>query len=99
MEHILQFGVTIDDHAIEKEVMHSVTNAMTEELKKRIFEKYYGSYGGLSSGTANLVVKFLENNKDEIIQASAEIIATKMYASTTNRKKIIEILENKEENK
>lgn len=90
MEHLVQFGVTIDDHAIEERVINSVTNAMTEELKKRIFEKYYGSYGGLNSGVEHLVERFLNNNKDEIIAASAEIIATKMYASTTYRKKILD---------
>lgn len=90
MEHIVQFGVTIDDHAIEERVINSVTNAMTEELKNKIFEKHYGCYGGLNSSVENLVFKFLENNKDEIIKASAEIIATKMYASTTNRKKILD---------
>ena len=99
MEHIVQFGVTIDDHAIEKQVMNSVTNAMTEELKKQIFNKYYGTYEGLNSATQALVVKFLENNKDAIIAASAEIIANKMYASKNVRGKILETLKEKEVSK
>ena len=90
MEHLVQFGVTIDDHAIEERVINSASNAMTEELKKRIFEKYYGSYGGLNSGVEHLVERFLNNNKDEIIEKSAEIIATKMYASKTIRGKILD---------
>ena len=90
MEHILQFGVTIDDKAIEERAVSAASNAITEELKKKIFEKYYGGYGGLSSGVEHLVERFLNNNKDELIEKAAEAIATKMYASTTNRKKILD---------
>ena len=90
MEHILQFGVTIDDKAIEERAVSAAANAVTEELKKKIFQKYYGSYGGLTSEVEHLVDRFLQNNKDEIIEKTAEAIATKMYASKTIRGKIID---------
>lgn len=91
MEHILQFGVTIDDHAIEERAVSAAANAVTEELKKKIFQKYYGSYGGLTSEVEHLVDRFLQNNKDEIIEKTAEAIATKMYASKTIRGKILDV--------
>ena len=90
MEHILQFGITIDDHAIEERAVSAAANAVTEELKKKIFEKYYGGYGGLTLGVERLVDRFLNNNKDEIIKNTAEVIATKMYASKTIRGKILD---------
>lgn len=90
MEHILQFGVTIDDHAIEERAVSAAANAVTEELKKKIFEKYYGSYGGLTSEVEHLVDRFLQNNKDELIEKVALHIASKMYASKTIRGKIID---------
>lgn len=90
MEHILQFGVTIDDHAIEERAVSAASNAVAEELKKRILEKYYGGYGGLTSGVEHLIDRFLQNNKDEIIEKAAEAIVTKMYASKTIRGKILD---------
>lgn len=90
MEHILQFGVTIDDHAIEERAVSAASNAVTEELKKRILEKYYSGYSGLSSGVEHMVERFLQDNKDEVIEKAAEAIATKMYASKTIRGKILD---------
>ena len=42
MEHILQFGVSIDDDYIEKAVIKSATEACTKELREKIF--YHGSW-------------------------------------------------------
>lgn len=40
MEHILQFGVSIDDEAIKKSVIDNVTRNVSKNLKK-ILTRYY----------------------------------------------------------
>lgn len=48
MEHILQFGVTIDDDAIQKHAMQKASQAITKDIRDVIFNFRYGSPDSLS---------------------------------------------------
>lgn len=92
MEHIVQFGIGIDDEAIRKIIMEKAEKSILNDLKKeirsdiihQIFEIDTGWYGkdekktGLQDWVKDLVVKTLEDNKEQIIEMTSEKLADKM---------------------
>lgn len=92
MEHIVQFGIGIDDEAIRKIVMEKAEKSILNDLKKQIrtdidnqiFVIDNGWYGnenrrvGLQDWVNDLVVKLLEDHKAEIIERASERLADKM---------------------
>ena len=92
MEHIVQFGIGIDDEAIRKIVMEKAEKSILDDLKKQIrtdidnqiFVIDRGWYGngckrvGLQDWVNDLVVKLLEDHKTEIIERASEKLADKM---------------------
>ena len=90
MEHILQFGVSIDDDYIEKAVIKSATEACTKELMEKIF--YHGSWDRELTNTAERIVKESLNDwKPEIIEAAAKIVADSIKRSKAYKEKVKEI--------
>ena len=86
MEHIVQFGVSIDDSAIQRRVEDSCVEA----VKKKISGCFFDNYGSPKFHTEEIIRSWLNDHKDEVIQKSAEIITEKMYKSTKVRQAIIE---------
>ena len=92
MEHIVQFGIGIDDEAIRKIVMEKAEKSILDDMKKQIrtdidnqiFVIDRGRYGndckrvGLQDWVNDLVVKLLEDHKTEIIERASEKLADKM---------------------
>ena len=86
MEHIVQFGVSIDDSAIQRRVEDSCVEA----VKKKMMSCFFDNYSNPKFETEEIIKSWLDKHKDEVIQRSAEIIAEKMYKSTKVRQSIIE---------
>ena len=92
MEHIVQFGIGIDDEAIRKIIMEKAEKSIVEDLKKQIrtdidnqiFVIDRGWCGkderkiGLQDWVNDLVTKTLEDNKKQIIEMASEKLADKM---------------------
>ena len=92
MEHIVQFGIGIDDEAIRKIIMEKAEKSILDDLKKQIrtdidnqiFVIDRGWYGkdykkvDLQDWVKDLVVKTLEDHKTEIIERASERLADKM---------------------
>ena len=91
MEHIVQFGIGIDDDAIREIVMKKAEKSIVEDLKKdirseiirEIFVCDYDWYGkerkiDLQDWVKDLVEKTLKDNKDQIIKMASERLADKM---------------------
>ena len=92
MEHIVQFGIGIDDEAIRKIIMEKAEKSILDDLKKQIrtdidnqiFVIDRGWSGkdrkkvDLQDWVKDLVVKTLENNKEQIIEMASEKLADKM---------------------
>ena len=85
MEHIVQFGVTIDDDAIQKHVMQCASEAITKDIRDVIFNFRYGSPSGFKSEIVGMVKsvleEILEESKDEIIRLAAHEVAETMRRS------------------
>lgn len=86
MEHIVQFGISIDDDVIkkniERNVQNQVVNIIKQDCMKELVGKkecssweYTGRIDGLITDTTN---KFLETYKSEIIEIAASKLADRL---------------------
>lgn len=78
MEHVVQFGINIDDDTISQAVVNEATKQIVVELKNQMFTKGYcnGKYYGLSNAACNTIQGWLEDHKDEIIDKTvAELVS------------------------
>ncbi len=77
MEHIIQFGVTIDDERIKQHIEDKATkqicDSITQSMKDKLFNSRYS--GGFSYEVEEMIGKFLDKYKDEIItNATAQVV-------------------------
>jgi hypothetical protein len=100
MEHILQFGISIDDETIRKRVMETAEKKIMEDLtydvKSQIFEKDPFNRSGLSSNRPSIFLAkridlILETCKDDIINMAAEKLADRL-ARTKKAKEVLDTL-------
>lgn len=93
MEHILQFGVTIDEQAIVDHVKERASREIIKKVEKEI-DKY--THGWQDTKLDNLfreeIKKVLNANKDEIIDKSVTRLASNM-AKTKAVKDMIKKME------
>lgn len=85
MEHIVQFAIGIDDDAIVKRIEENAEKAITKDLRDKVGKIMFGisAYSGreldsVSSWTADLFMRFLEDHRAEIIELAAKCLAEKM---------------------
>lgn len=85
MEHIIQFGVTIDDDAIKKNIEEKARNQITEELKAEIRKELFVGTGW----NRDLSYKVQELIKDTVRECQGQIIkdATDQLVDTMKRSK------------
>ena len=81
MEHIVQFGVTIDDDAIQKHVMQKASEQVVKDVRENLFYFRYGRPDSFKSEIADMVKSVLEESKDEIIKLAAHEVAETMKRS------------------
>ena len=100
MEHIVQFAIGIDDDAIVAQVSahaeKEIIKNLQQQVANKIFQPHY--YRGnadpvrdnLSCFTEKLVKDFFEENKDNILDKAAAMLADRLFRS----KKGKELLDN-----
>ena len=80
MEHIIQFGVVIDDDAIKKNIEKNATDKLVADIKKEVRDEIFIGSGwnkGLSYKVQEIIKDALAEYKDEIIkEATAELVET-----------------------
>ena len=93
MEHILQFGVTIDDETIKKRVEDAAVKQLAQDLREQIFvtNRWNGNINGLNTLTEDIVKDVFAEHKDEIIRLAAELVADSMKHSKVYREKLKEL--------
>jgi hypothetical protein len=100
MEHILQFGINIDDDAIVKAIMTKAEKMVIDDLisrtRKEIDETIYSSGyyrdRDLRGWVKDEFIKFLENNKDDIISRASEKLADKLSRTKQVKEAVSEVL-------
>ena len=85
MEHIIQFGIGIDDELITRRVLEKAEKEIIKQLGDGVAGELFGrdSFGRVDkSYVADWVHKkvdrFMENNKAEIVEMAAERLADKL---------------------
>lgn len=95
MEHIVQFGITIDDDAIrkniEKNAMDAVVKAFVGEMKSNLPK----SYGRVDWNRVawDCIDRFIDQHKGEIMDIAADKLVEKVKRTKAWREKYGEALE------
>lgn len=98
MEHVVQFAISIDDKTIQKRLEENAYEDITERLYKEAKEKLpkQQGWGSYDEPDWNILVdrridRFLEENKDAIIEATAERLARSYRNSKAFKERMGEI--------
>lgn len=98
MEHIVQFGIGIDDKAIVDAVMKNAEKSIIEDLNKKVKENFFeidsNWYSkpiikGVQPWVEDKFNAFLVEHKDEIIRIATDKLADKLSRSKTVREAIV----------
>ena len=100
MEHIVQFGINIDDtaiaEAVKRDAYKEVIKQLTDEARKALPRKYeYGGYGKgevdwrgiIDEEVENRVGAIIDENADEIVDMAVK----RVYDSIIRRKPFREV--------
>lgn len=92
MEHIVQFGVTIDDDKIEQEVTAQVARKLSDEVDK--FSKPAGYYedSKLQKMVNEAVDKYVKDNIDTVISKAIESLTERMVKTKKVKEALQEVL-------
>ena len=96
MEHIVQFGVNIDDDAIrrtiENNIQRKVEEQILEDVRTRITGTATYSNWSYSERLRNLIsdatTKFMEDNKDEIIEETSKKLVERLVKTKAVREMV-----------
>lgn len=102
MEHIVHFGISIDDDAITKRIQENaekiIIQKIEQDVKKNIFSiDYRGNSIGLNYIAESIFNKWLDSHKDEIIQVASKALADKMIKTKAVKEAINKVLEGDKE--
>ena len=79
MEHIIQFGVTVDDEEIKRRITDQASKTVVNEVKRELgVDRGYFNDNKLKSMINARVDTLFYENKDIIIQETAKILADKL---------------------
>ena len=102
MEHVIQFGVSIDDDAIQKQIMKTAEKTIIGEIKNdiesQIIERHRPYYAGkdemnLTMRAEAIVREWLDGNSDKIIELAGKMVAEKVFRSKKWKDKYSEVTE------
>lgn len=93
MEHIVQFGITIDDDAIRRLVEAKATDAVVNGLNRTLFRLGYNDKPmGISDDVEEIIKLFLEEHKQEIVDAAAERLADRLVRTKAVKEAVGEVV-------
>ena len=87
MEHIVQFGINIDDEAIRKVIINNAITQVVSSIKKDVMREITGNQNAtkidyslkLKEVISDVMNDFLESNKEEIIDNTAKALSERLY--------------------
>ena len=91
MEHIVQFGIGIDDAVIVKQIHENAEKKIIESLEKEVREIIFETshYGKLikapTTWTEMRIDDFLEKHKDEILDIAGKYLAERLARTKTGK--------------
>lgn len=97
MEHIVQFGISIDDDAIKKSIEASAEKAIIGKIKDDIMYKLINRWGNLTNLSETVIKRIIDEHKDEIIEKASTSVADSMKRSKKYREALSKIVEDIEQ--
>ena len=91
MEHIIQFGVNIDDDAIRRSVEKEAKDRIVESIKRDVeremgIERTKGGWGGLTYSADRVVKEVVESICDDCRDQIVELAASKLAERAPRQK-------------
>ena len=96
MEHIIQFGITIDDEVIKQNIEKKAREQITEELKKEIRKELFVGTGwnmDLSYKVKELIKETVRECQDQIIKDATDQLVDIMKRSKKYKEALAKIVE------
>lgn len=96
MEHIIQFGITIDDEVIKQNIEKKAREQITEELKKEIRKELFVGTGwnmDLSYKVKELIKDTVREYQDQIIKDATDQLVDTMKRSKKYKEALAKIAE------
>ena len=107
MEHVVQFGICIDDEriraAIEKSAEGRIMKELTRQVTNHVFDGgYYGQDAKPSDPLKEWCVKqfddFLDQNRDVILDRAAERLADRLLRTKAAKEMLAQVVHENKEN-
>ena len=91
MEHIIQFGVNLDDDAIRRSVEKEAKDRIVESIKRDVeremgIERTKGGWGGLTYSADRVVKEVVESICDDCRDQIVELAASKLAERAPRQK-------------
>lgn len=101
MEHIVQFGITIDDDAIKKNIERNVQNQVVKEIKQDCMKELVGKKDvskweytkRIDELISETTKEYLELYKDEIIEKTANKLVDRLSKTKAIKDMVASTLE------
>lgn len=93
MEHILQFGISIDDERIKSLVEQAAVKNLAEKISGEIFDNNWGRISGFKGQAREIFESVIGEYKDEIIERAAEKVADSIKRSKKYKEAVAQATE------
>ena len=95
MEHIVQFGITVDDDAIKNLIVNKASETVVKEVKRELgVDNKYFSNGVVTKMVSDEVQNQFNLHKEEIIEATAKALTEKLIKTKLVKERVSKVLDN-----
>ena len=95
MEHIVQFGITVDDDAITNLIVNKASETVVNEVKRELgVDNKYFSNSVVTKMVSDEVQNQFNLHKEEIIEATAKALAEKLIKTKLVKERVSKVLDN-----
>lgn len=88
MEHVMNIAISIDDEGIEQKATDYCVKKLYEDMKGKLLNDGYYQRGALTGAAEDIVTKWLDDHKDEIITQTATLVAEKISRRKAFKEKV-----------
>ena len=88
MEHIMNIAISIDDEGIEERAKDYCAKKLYEDMKGKLLGDQYYNRGKLTGQAEDIVARWLDDHKNEIIEQTATFVAEKISRRKAFRQKV-----------
>lgn len=96
MEHIIQFGITIDDEVIKQNIERSARDKLVEDLKKEVMKELFTGSGWnreLSYKAKEILKSVMDECKEQILADATDQLVETIKRSKKYKEALAKIVE------